>query len=444
MTVEGLDQQVPEILARENAVQCGYCTPGIAVALATHAVNHEPVHSFFKEGYSESLEGCLDGNLCRCTGYRPIFESMKALQSVDVHSTPFPEELRDVYANAHEFQGSDGVVWASPNRLGNLLEILQKEDSKLVGGHTSWDHEEDLSLEEENRVTLVGGNTDLAYRKRYHPTVMRESAGSTHVSLAHIPELSHCRQEGDYFHIGGAVTIHRLRQFLLAFVSSKEGGGSASASAIVRQTRYFANSQVRGHATIGGSVCGRNPLGDLLVVLAAVEADLVFQSLKRGERVISASDHVINDTRDEDEVLVNVRIPFKQQAVFEERKPSLFTGWYADAYKHGPRRIDSQAAANAAFSVYYNQGEIQSAQLWVGAVSRKKVLFCIISFLILHNSKRNSSFIQNFMFCVLKILFSFWLSFSIGCNSISSNIRSNHCRKESNIISISHDQRNAE
>jgi xanthine dehydrogenase/oxidase len=61
-----------ERLAHSHGSQCGFCTPGIVMALYAYLRAHP-------EATQREIEECLDGNLCRCTGYRPILDAAKSV-----------------------------------------------------------------------------------------------------------------------------------------------------------------------------------------------------------------------------------------------------------------------------------------------------------------------------------------------------------------------------
>jgi len=79
-TVEGLGStrtslgEVQRRIADAHGSQCGYCTPGIVVALHTFLKTHP-------RATAAEIEHSLDGNLCRCTGYRPILDAAKTISS---------------------------------------------------------------------------------------------------------------------------------------------------------------------------------------------------------------------------------------------------------------------------------------------------------------------------------------------------------------------------
>ena len=69
-----------DAIARYHGSQCGFCTPGMVVACHAALSKHEDKKS---APNAEHLEKALDGNLCRCTGYRPILDACKVLHSTN-------------------------------------------------------------------------------------------------------------------------------------------------------------------------------------------------------------------------------------------------------------------------------------------------------------------------------------------------------------------------
>ncbi|KAJ9496815.1 hypothetical protein H2202_007592 [Exophiala xenobiotica] len=102
ITVEGLgsvDNPHPlqERIAKLHGSQCGFCTPGIVLSMYAMIRNAwDPVEQTFKLSASDiELEGHLDGNLCRCTGYKPILAAAKTFIVEDLHSKLVEEQDND-------------------------------------------------------------------------------------------------------------------------------------------------------------------------------------------------------------------------------------------------------------------------------------------------------------------------------------------------------------
>ncbi len=225
-TVEGLAGPAGEMhpvqaaMVAHHGSQCGFCTPGFVMSLATAQVNGRTDH-----------DDCLAGNLCRCTGYAPIIRAAQA-----VAGTPAPEWVRDVPAEA----GPAPFAPASADELA------------------AW-------YEEPPDAVLIAGATDVGL------WVTKQLRDLPEVAFLHAArDLQRIEATAEGYRIGAGVTIAALR-------AAMEGPHPAFAGLL----RRFASEQVRGAATIGGNIANGSPIGDAPPALIALGARL---TLRRGDR----------------------------------------------------------------------------------------------------------------------------------------------------------------
>jgi xanthine dehydrogenase/oxidase len=163
LTIEGLGSQgnlhpTQKAVANSNGSQCGFCTPGIVMSLFTEmTTNPNPT--------AHSIEEAFDGNLCRCTGYRPILEGAKALVCTsDCNNCPSTEECKEIEdlivpiqerkhyhkvpSTLVEYHQSlavprsymfekYGVKWFHPSSRQQLVDLLdQYPHAKIINGNT--------------------------------------------------------------------------------------------------------------------------------------------------------------------------------------------------------------------------------------------------------------------------------------------------------------------
>jgi xanthine dehydrogenase/oxidase len=130
-TVEGIGSvktklhPVQENMAESFGSQCGFCTPGFVMSFYTLLQNN-------KTPTEKQIEGCIDGNLCRCTGYRPILESMEEFTKSNekIEKNEFPKELMNLEKREIEIkyktEDNQEFEWYRPKDLKSLLEIKVK------------------------------------------------------------------------------------------------------------------------------------------------------------------------------------------------------------------------------------------------------------------------------------------------------------------------------
>lgn len=222
-TIEGISDgvamhPVQEEMVSSHASQCGFCTPGIVMSLVAASGNSDPDH-----------DRVLAGNLCRCTGYRPIVDSaiaaerrkdaMPALVANDVATAP--ASSRDCHL---------------PETLDDLAEwYLDNPDATIVAGAT------DVGL------WITKQLRDIS------PTCF----------IAGLEELQQVEAGPGILRIGAAVSLNRFHASIAATYPS-----------LARLIDRFGSVQVRNNATVGGNIANGSPIGDLAPALIALGGSL--------------------------------------------------------------------------------------------------------------------------------------------------------------------------
>ncbi len=236
-TVEGLSgpkgelHPVQQALVEKHGSQCGFCTPGIAVALAG-------AHLEGATDYDERLAG----NLCRCTGYAPIIRAAEAAAKA-----PVP----DWFAPG---KGAPEGTGAGPKSVDDLAtEIMRRPHATLIAGNT------DVGLWLNKQLRDLG---DVIF-------------------LSDVAELRQHVSDEAGLHIGACVSIETLRGLL-----------AEPYPHFAAMLARFASAQVRAAATVGGNIANGSPIGDTPPPLIALGARLY---LRRGEarRVIALEDYFL-------------------------------------------------------------------------------------------------------------------------------------------------------
>ena len=220
--------------------QCGYCTPGIVMSLfeATY-------RSDMADGWK--LDDQLCGNLCRCTGYRPIREA--ALQVAGLcPKDRFASALDKAapLAMTLSYEG-EGQTYLTPSDWDTLWKHLAAHpDARLVAGGT------DLSL-------------DITKRFQKPPKL---------ISLEGLSDLKRLEERPESFVLGAGATLSELEDFAQTRLPS-----------VARMVRYFGARQIKHRGTVGGNLCNASPIGDLAPVLLSLSAVAVIRAAGRERRV---------------------------------------------------------------------------------------------------------------------------------------------------------------
>lgn len=255
-------------LVEKHASQCGFCTPGFVMSMVGLYESHA--------GQTLSrtdIEEALSGNLCRCTGYRPIIEASESM-------------LND-YEDTVQ-------IWRPEQALNTSSESsLQNEHSQSWTPRT----EDQLKalLTEHSDAKMVAGATDLALLvTQAHQRITKL------ISLNQIPALKKVTLNATELVIGAA-TPYREAEALLKKHFPEFGAMLAR----------LGSKQIRNHGTLGGNIANASPIGDTPPVLIALGATLELASQK-GHRTIPIEQFFLDYKKTalaEDEYLRAIHIP---------------------------------------------------------------------------------------------------------------------------------------
>jgi len=312
LAVEGEMIEAQSAMASAGGSQCGYCTPGFIVSL-------------FAEYYRRDRTGKCDtaalaGNLCRCTGYRPIRDAAHALGAPpsDAHRlrlnrpTPHPPSV-----------STPG--FSRPSNLDDCLALLRDEPgAKLVAGATD-----------------VGVESNLSARRWPHL-----------ISVEAIDELREYSSNSNRVLLGAALTLSEI------------GERWMDAPDVFREwLSLFASPLIRNRATIGGNLATASPIGDAAPILLALDA-MVHIAGPAGRRSIPVASFFTGYRKTAlvpGEIIVAVEIP--------KPLPTFFR-----FYKVAKRRLDDISTVAAAMSIDIGpHGGVRRARFAFGGVAATPV-----------------------------------------------------------------------
>ena len=271
-TIEGLEQNgqrhvVQESIMNNYASQCGYCTPGIAMSLFETTYRHD-----MKEPWQFVEQ--MAGNLCRCTGYRPIVDCVREVAGTgkDDHFTQMLAEPADeVEALDYEY---DGYRFYVP--------VTVEEAIKFKAEHP------------EARIVSGGSDVGVQINKKLGPQ------STVFMTLCNVKPLRAISEDEHFIHIGATTRLAVVEMFCQDRLVP-----------MARMLRFFAGHQIKQIACIGGSVSGASPVGDMAPILMALDADVRLLSV-RGERKLKMSEFILGYRKTAmapDEILVGFDIP---------------------------------------------------------------------------------------------------------------------------------------
>ncbi|TCT12515.1 xanthine dehydrogenase small subunit [Tepidamorphus gemmatus] len=303
-----------------HASQCGYCTPGFVMALFAFrkGLAGQPVSR-------RNVTDAIAGNLCRCTGYRPIIDA--ALDAcADDGADGFGGKrtgaaLVGLTDGAPLFAGDDTAFFAAPTNLDALAELHARHPD----------------------ATLVAGATDVGLwiTKQFRPI-------DKVIHLGRVAGLAGIADEGDALRIGAATTYNEAAAALAALDPD-----------IGEVLRRLGSPQVRAVGTIGGNIANGSPIGDMPPLLIALGAEITLRR-ENETRLLPLERFFLEYGRQDrrpGEFLVAIRLP----------KPGKDTAFRA--FKISKRFDQDISAVLAAFALELDGRRIASARLAFGGMA---------------------------------------------------------------------------
>ena len=345
-TVEGIGNMrdglnpVQDRLAAGNGSQCGYCSPGFVMTAYAYLREHE-------QPSERAIEDLFAGNLCRCTGYRPILDAMRSFASppyaTGVAADTFPDELRDRAPRPLRLHGK-GRTWYRATTLQLAQELKERH----------WAAPNDPSL--------VAGNTSIGIYKAEVPRVF--------IDVGAVEELRHVglSADGAALEIGGAVTYTELRDALAELRAERPAVELAGLDALDALVARIAGTQVRDEASVGGAVsllwqhaAGAEPFpSDLYTALVGLDATvaLVSRAYDGGRRAFGSLELPAAEAWPHDAVVETVRVPLAG------------AGEHVETYRVARREQNAHALVNACLWVRLDGARrVEGARLAFGAIA---------------------------------------------------------------------------
>uniref|UniRef100_A0A8C0FWE2 Xanthine dehydrogenase n=1 Tax=Bubo bubo TaxID=30461 RepID=A0A8C0FWE2_BUBBB len=326
-TVEGIGNTksrlhpAQERIAKSHGSQCGFCTPGIVMSMYT-LLRNKP------EPKMEDIEDAFQGNLCRCTGYRPILEGYRTFAKVMMSSSLF---------NSSEFQPLDPtqepifppelmqkqlcfkgerVMWIQPTTLKELVALKsQYPNAKLVVGNTE-----------------VG--IEMRLKNMLYPVI---------IAPAWISEMNAVQHTETGVTFGAACTLSSVEEVLRKVVAELPPYKAEVFQAVLEQLRWFAGPQIRN------------------VAVSSFTHIIGKRTITMDEKFFTGYRKTIVKP---EEILLSVEIPYSKK------------GEYFSAFKQASRREDDIAIVTCGMRVLFQDGtnRVEEIKLSYGGMAPTTVL----------------------------------------------------------------------
>lgn len=320
ITIEHLKSSAGELHPVQQAMidchgsQCGFCTPGFVMSLACLFQDND-------NASDQDIQDAIAGNLCRCTGYRPIMNAARTAKNKDSTLKTDGEELKKLQRSEMFVYEADGKKFYAPLTIEELADVIAEYPD----------------------ATILAGGTDVGLwvTKQHHSL-------SVLIYTGRVKELLEINETSAGLEIGAAVSYTAAFERLAAYDESLE-----------ELLRRFGSVQIRNTGTLGGNIANGSPVGDGMPPLIALGAQLVLRS-QTGSRTINLEDYFIAYSQQD-------RKPgeFIEKIIVPPRPDDLLF----KTYKLSKRFDQDISAVCGAFALVLKNGTVSSAKIAFGGMA---------------------------------------------------------------------------
>lgn len=317
---DGRLHPVQQALVECHGSQCGFCTPGFAMSLWGMYLK--------QEGQAPSrcqIDDALSGNLCRCTGYRPIIEAagrMVELPRAEFDRAAVAEALLSLQRSEGASYAFEGRSFHAPRTLDELVALRSAHPQALI----------------------LAGSTDVGL---WVTKQMRELNDILYIG--NVGELKSVTESDGMLHIGAGVTLQDAYAAVCRHYPDELG----------EMWQRFASLPIRNAGTLGGNVANGSPIGDSMPWLIALGARLVLRGAQ-GERELALEDFYLGYQQKDlqaDEFVAALRVPLAQ------------AGLRFRTYKLAKRFDQDISAVCAAFALTLDGEIVKHARIAFGGMA---------------------------------------------------------------------------
>ena len=309
---------VQKAMVNYHGSQCGFCTPGFVMSLFAMYKN-------FSSYKDEIIKDSIQGNLCRCTGYRPIVEAAKSLNK---------DSKRDFFAKDKK------------NTL-KLLKKIKNRSIKIINNNKKYfapkfTNELNKILRSEPNSKLISGGTDVSLIV----TKERKDLNSL-IYLNSIDELNYIKENNGFIEVGASTPLIKFESFIKKYFPD-----------FSEVLKRYGSVQIRNVCTIAGNIATASPIGDTLPMLLVLDSQIIVKG-KNKTQILPINGFFTNYRKTKlkkGQFIHSIRIPFLKQNIFK-------------AYKISKRIDDDISSVCASFNIEINKDKIKKIRIAYGGMS---------------------------------------------------------------------------
>jgi len=317
---------VQSAMVNFHGSQCGFCTPGFIMSLFSMYKN--------KTSYDKkTIEESISGNLCRCTGYRPIIDAAKSLKEIKADQFKKNEKKtirllkkirpKNIYIN------NKSKKYFAPRTINELKKIIKKNKN----------------------AEFLSGGTDISL------VVTKQKKDIKNIIyLNSIDELNYIKEKDKYIEVGATTPLIKFQFIIKKYYPDFN-----------RILKRYGSVQIRNVATLAGNMATASPIGDSLPVLLSLNASITIEGFNK-KTVIPLKDFFIGYRKTKlkkGQFIRSIRIPVFKKNIFK-------------AYKISKRIDDDISSVCASFNLAIVNKKIKNIKIAYGgmAATPKRAIYC--------------------------------------------------------------------
>jgi xanthine dehydrogenase small subunit len=326
MLKNGSLHPVQNAMVNYHGSQCGFCTPGFVMSLFSMYKNN---NSYDKKTIEESISG----NLCRCTGYRPIIDAAKSLNNDK--SDQFKKNKKKTIALLKKIRpksisiNNQNKKYFAPRTVNELKKIIKKYPN----------------------LDFFSGGTDMSL------IVTKQKKDLDNIIyLNSIDELNYIKENYKYIEVGATTPLRQFELFIKKYYSDF--------NIILKR---YGSIQIRNVATMAGNIATASPIGDSLPLLLSLDASIAVESFNK-KTILPLKNFFISYRKTKlkkGQFISSIRIPIFKKNIFK-------------AYKISKRIDDDISSVCASFNLEIVNKKIKSIKIAYGGMAAipKRAIYC--------------------------------------------------------------------
>tara|TARA_Y100000590_G_scaffold2883_1_gene3797 strand:+ start:250 stop:1686 length:1437 start_codon:yes stop_codon:yes gene_type:complete len=315
---EGNLHPVQEAMVKYHGSQCGFCTPGFVMSLFSMFKNN-------KNYNNELIKDSISGNLCRCTGYRPIVDAAKSLNKISKIDQFSKNKKKTInllkkIISKKIIIHNDNKKYFSPKTIKELKKVIKKNPN----------------------ADFLSGGTDLSLK------VTKERKDIENIiNLTDVSELNFIKRKQNFIEVGAATPLIKFEKFIEKYYPDFN-----------LVLKRYGSVQIRNVGTIGGNIATASPIGDTLPILLSLNAQLIVGTTKKNKKIL-INEFFISYRKTKlkkGEFIHSIKIPLYKKNIFK-------------AYKISKRFDDDISSLCASFNLEINNNKIKNVFIAFGGMA---------------------------------------------------------------------------